>query len=163
MKKLFVIRHAKATQVPINDFDRSLIERGISDAKKIGDYFINIGINFDLIISSPAKRAFSTAEIIAKKIGFDKNKIQKVQQFYNFDDDGGIFLSELLTLDNNIKTVAVFGHNNTILNFALIASEGKIDEFPTCSVLCLEFDTDDWNQIFNIKPKYIFFISPKTI
>jgi len=163
MKRLFVIRHAKATQDFIKDFDRFLAERGVNDAKKIGEYLYNLNSKIDLIISSPAKRALQTAEIIAEKINYNIKKINTVNQFYDFDDDGGVFLTELSTLDTHINTVAIFGHNNTILNYAIIATNGKIEEFPTCSVLGLEFDIDNWSQIFEIKPKFIFFISPKTL
>ena len=60
MKKLFLIRHAKSdwTNPELKDVERYLNERGYSNANMMAAKFNH---QVDLIITSPAIRAMSTA------------------------------------------------------------------------------------------------------
>ena len=71
-KKLYIIRHAKSSwsDMSLDDFDRPLNKRGKANAPVMGTRFKNKGVKPDIIISSPAKRAISTAKIIAKKVKY---------------------------------------------------------------------------------------------
>lgn len=53
------------TDVPLN-------ELGIKQAEAVGEYLAQNDSNWDFILSSPLSRARKTAEVIAKKIGYDK-------------------------------------------------------------------------------------------
>ena len=70
MKKLIVIRHGKSTwdNLQLRDFDRPLNERGRQDAPKIGQRLASLSLMPDKFISSPAKRAISTAFAIGEEI-----------------------------------------------------------------------------------------------
>ena len=73
-KQLLLIRHAKSSwdDFSINDFDRPLNERGKKDAPVMAKRLLDKGIAIDAFISSPAKRAKKTAEIIAKEYKAEK-------------------------------------------------------------------------------------------
>ena len=63
------MRHAKSDWTEgVKDFDRTLAERGLNDSPKMASRLIKLGLQPDLIVSSPAKRALFTAEIICKSI-----------------------------------------------------------------------------------------------
>ena len=83
MKKIFVIRHGKSDWGnPFqDDFDRTLNHRGLLDAKKMGDYLKNHTLP-DAIISSTAKRAITTAYLIANQLKFDEELIVKKKNLY---------------------------------------------------------------------------------
>src|SRR6266487_3467541 len=70
MKTLFLIRHAKSSwdDTALPDKDRPLGDRGRRDAPKMGKRLAKRDVKPDLILSSPARRALTTAEIIAKKL-----------------------------------------------------------------------------------------------
>ncbi|MDQ1339890.1 MAG: phosphohistidine phosphatase, partial [Campylobacterota bacterium] len=74
MKKLYIIRHAKSSwgDAELNDFERPLNKRGKSNAPMMGERLKKKGVMPDIIISSLAKRAKSTAEMIAKEVGYEK-------------------------------------------------------------------------------------------
>lgn len=66
-KKLLLIRHAKSdwTEIGLKDFDRPLNERGLKNALEMGQRIYIKQLIPSKIISSPAVRAFSTAQIFA--------------------------------------------------------------------------------------------------
>lgn len=71
-KTLYLVRHAKSSwaDMGLDDFDRPLNKRGLRDAPEMGKRLKKRKILPDVIISSPARRAINTAEIIAKEVGF---------------------------------------------------------------------------------------------
>ena len=72
MKTLFLIRHAKSSwdDTALPDKDRPLGDRGRRDAPKMGKRLAKRDVKPDLILSSPARRALTTAEIVAKKLDY---------------------------------------------------------------------------------------------
>ena len=71
-----MIRHGKSDwgNPYQDDFDRALNHRGILDAKNMGDHLKNYS-NPDSIISSSAKRAITTAHLLAQQLNFNENGI----------------------------------------------------------------------------------------
>ena len=65
MKTLFIIRHAKSSWdiATLNDFDRSLNERGKKDAPIMAQRLLDKKITIDSFVSSPAKRAKKNCRI----------------------------------------------------------------------------------------------------
>src|ERR1700682_5676255 len=72
MKTLFLIRHAKSSwdDTALPDKDRPLDGAGKRDAPKMGKRLAKRDAQPDLILSSPAMRALTTAKIIAKKLDY---------------------------------------------------------------------------------------------
>ena len=69
----------------------------------------------DLIISSPAKRARSTARKSARELGFDKSDVETDADLYF----SGVrsMLNVLEVLDEDYQKVMIVGHNPTMTNF----------------------------------------------
>jgi hypothetical protein len=72
MKTLFLVRHAKSSwdNPGVRDINRPLNERGLHDAPKMGKLIRSLGIKPDLLVSSPAKRALTTAQFFCRSIRF---------------------------------------------------------------------------------------------
>src|SRR5437868_13677338 len=85
MKTLFLIRHAKSSwdDAALPDKDRPLSDRGRRDAPKIGKRLTKRDVKSDLILSSPARRALTTAEIIAKKLDYKRKNIMVEDRLYS--------------------------------------------------------------------------------
>ena len=85
MKKLFLIRHAKSSweYTALPDKDRPLNDRGKRDAPKMGKRLAKRDVKPDLILSSPARRALTTAEIIAKKLDYKRKNIVVEDRLYS--------------------------------------------------------------------------------
>ena len=77
MKTLYVIRHAKSSwdEPDQSDFERGLNDRGKRDAPRMGKRLKERGIHPDLMLSSPAKRAYSTAKRIAEVLDYSTKNI----------------------------------------------------------------------------------------
>lgn len=154
MRKLYIIRHAKSSwsDAALNDFERPLSKRGKANAPMMGERLKKKGVMPDIIISSPAKRAKSTAEMIAKEIGYEK-KVLFDENIYKSSVDE---LRKILTaLDDKNSTVFLVGHNPE-LNMLVDYYVKFYENIPTCGVVEVEFDCDRWA---NIEPKYAKLLS----
>jgi phosphohistidine phosphatase len=71
MKRVIIVRHAKTIHHGYDqDYDRTLTDRGVDNADRISIEMVKVGINPDLIISSPAVRTTQTTKIYAKNFGY---------------------------------------------------------------------------------------------
>lgn len=85
MKRLTLIRHAKSSwsNQAIADFDRPLSERGLRDAPKMGAHFKTITLPpVERMISSPALRARTTADLIAQELGLAAERLTLEPRIY---------------------------------------------------------------------------------
>lgn len=117
MKHLVLVRHAKSSwkDSEMEDHERPLNKRGERDAPHMAKVFLDKKMDPDLIASSTAVRALTTAKEFAKRLDYKKGKILKVPELYLSETDG--LLSYLRNLDDDYQTVMIFGHNPGITCF----------------------------------------------
>ncbi|MBE2226014.1 MAG: histidine phosphatase family protein [Ignavibacteria bacterium] len=161
MINLFLCRHAKSSwaDTGLRDIERPLNERGKFDAPLMGEILKNKQESADLILSSPAKRAFKTAKIIAEKIGYDLNDIEIEDDLYMAGTND--FLNVLEKINSKNKNIMLFSHNFGITDFANYISNSKIANIPTCGIVKINFSFSDWKKIKNNKGTLQYFIYPK--
>lgn len=161
MKELFIIRHAKSSwkDSSMRDFDRPLNDRGKKDAPNMGDRLMMKNIKPDLIVSSPANRAKTTANIIAEKVQYGSDKIQ-----YNADIYGAS-VAEMIKLINRLddrhQRVFLFGHNPTFTELAEELSNEHFGNLPTCGIVGLQFEFDSWELISSGTGDLLMYDYPK--
>jgi phosphohistidine phosphatase len=160
MKTLFLIRHAKSSwdDATLPDKDRPLNDRGKRDAPKMGERLAKRGVKPDLILSSPAIRALTTAEIIAKKLDYRRKDIVVDERLYAVAADD--LLDVIHHLGDKLKRVMLFGHNPELTELAHRLS-GEITHLPTCAVAELTFDAKSWSSIGRIRPTEVALDYPK--
>jgi len=145
MKTLTLVRHAKSSwsNTNLSDRQRPLNKRGKRDAPIMGRRILEHGIRPSLIISSPAKRAWNTAKIIATQISYPIEFLQREDSLYLAS------LPEILDVialqDNGFNNLMVVGHNPGMTDFANFLSPGLTHNLPTAGVVCVQIDRDDWN------------------
>ena len=112
MKKLYLVRHAKSSwkDPSLDDIDRPLNKRGKRDAPFMGKLLRKEGVKPDLIITSPAKRAFFTAKTIANEIDYSKKDIVKSNLVYLTSTNE--LLEVINDISQEVKTAMLFGHNH---------------------------------------------------
>lgn len=161
MKTLYLVRHAKSSwDTPgLGDMERPLNKRGKNDAPKMGKMLSQMGEIPDLMVSSPAKRAFSTAKRIAKELDYPVKRIIKDETLYMADTDD--FYKVILSTPDKVNRLMLYAHNFGITYFANHITPADIDNIPTCGVVRVDFDIDSWKQIEDKKGKLIFFEFPK--
>ncbi len=163
MKTLYVVRHAKSSWADPNqpDFERGLNERGKRDAPRMGKRLKEKGFHPDLILTSPAKRAFSTAKRIAEILHYPKEKIKTDRILYHADEE--TILSVVQTINDKHDTVLILGHNPGLTEFvnALAESEVFIDNVPTCGIVAFTLPVDSWKDVNWKCGKFLFHDYPK--
>lgn len=161
MKKLIIVRHAKSSwDFPdLNDFDRPLNNRGKKNAPEMGKRLNKKGVKIDLIITSPAKRAYTTAKKIADEISYPVVKIVKEPLFYHGSLSN--MLGVIQHIDNDNKSLMIFGHNPGLTELSNLLSNSDIYNIPTCGITEIDFNVSSWNQIEKYTGKLVSFDYPK--
>ena len=146
MKQLTLIRHAKSSwHGGCNDIDRPLDHRGERDAPRMAMHLRDQGFAPDIMISSPATRAATTAEEIARGIGYDTNQILWEDTIYDAETSD---LMELISgIDPQVMNVAIVGHNPALTDLANRLQRTPIDNISTCSVITIALPIEDWSEV----------------
>ena len=163
MKQLLIIRHAKSSwDINIlNDFDRTLNERGHSDAPKMANRLLAKNINIDAFISSPAKRAFTTASYFTKAYHKTEEDIIQIEELYHASVN--VFYNVVENIDDKFNTVAIFSHNPGITDFINELTNTRIDDMPTCGIFAINIDAKNWTNFKKATKQFLFFDYPKAI
>jgi phosphohistidine phosphatase len=162
-KQLLLIRHAKSdwNNAGLKDFDRPLNKRGHSNAPEMANRMVEQQIIPDLIVSSPALRAITTATYFAENWGIDQSKIQQENSIYEANVKS--LLALVNQLDNQFDHVAMLGHNPGLTDFANYLSDVNIYNMPTCSIVIIEFPFENWNEVSAETGKVVLFDYPKSL
>lgn len=162
MKRLILIRHAKTHQAKIEerDFDRMLTERGFKDAALMGERLKKAGIIPEIILSSTAKRAEQTANIIAGASYYSIENISWHPDFYQCMPQA--FLEALYSLDDTMETAFIIAHNPGISMFATeLAGAAMQIEMPTCGIVGIDLHTAKWTGLHTAKKQLFLVDTPK--
>jgi len=107
MKSLLLIRHAKSSwDMDVDDFDRPLNHRGQNDAPEMAKRLLKKEIVIDGFISSPAKRALTTATFFTEVYNKTPHDILTVPSLYEPTIEA--FYNAVTNLDDSFQTAAAF-------------------------------------------------------
>jgi phosphohistidine phosphatase len=145
MKTLFILRHAKSSwdDPGLSDFERPLNDRGRRVAPFMGELMKRKGIDPAIIISSPAERAKTTAELV-KDAADSSAEIRYDERIYEASPQA---LRQVVSeLDDSYGTAMIVGHNPGIEGFIRFLT-GQLEPMPTASLAVISLSTDTWEQI----------------
>lgn len=146
MKTLFLVRHAKSSRddPQLTDKERPLNDRGRRDAPRMGVRLAKDGVKPDLIVSSPAVRALTTAELIAKELDYTVDDIAVDNRLYAATTDQ--LLAVIREHGEKPKHLMLVGHNP---EFTALASSlsSDIADMPTCAVAEFRLDIRSWADV----------------
>jgi len=163
MKSLLLIRHAKSSwdNPGIRDFDRTLNERGLREAPMMANILVQRGIVPDLIVSSPAKRAYFTARFFAEAANVPEAAIERNQDIYEASVRD--ILEIISQLPDQMHVVYLFGHNPTFTDVANRFADDFIDNVPTCGIVHLETSAQRWSEMYEENTRLRACLFPKEI
>jgi phosphohistidine phosphatase len=145
MKTLTIFRHAKSSwDFPdLTDHDRPLNKRGERDAPVMAERLQTAGIRPSLILSSPAVRAWRTAKILARQIGYPVEFLQREPGLYH----AGVnkLLDIIAVQDDGFNNIVIVGHNPGLTDLANELEPGLTSNLPTAGFVTLRVETDDWD------------------
>ena len=158
---IIIFRHGKSDWNAIygKDHDRPLSKRGKNASKKMGIFLKNKGQIPDIVISSSAERAKTTAEL-AIKAGNWNSSFYINERIYGRSSDFLLQLAKLI--DDKHKNICFVGHEPTCSSFISLSTFHSA-RFKTASMAKINFSSNSWSEITFGKGKLEWFISPKEI
>ncbi|MFC6221795.1 SixA phosphatase family protein [Hymenobacter artigasi] len=161
MKTLYLLRHAKSSWSfdELSDQERPLNDRGRDDAPLMGQALAKRRICPDIVVSSPAVRAMSTAVLVAREMQYPHDKIKVEPGIYGADVDD--FLAIIKDLPDSAASALVVGHNPTITETANELSPSSLNEMPTAAVVCLRFTCEHWAEVSKVNAEFYFYDYPR--
>lgn len=153
-RNLIFMRHAKAEagHDALDDHDRSLTERGISDAESAGRWFAEHDLIPEVILCSSANRTQQTAATVAAC--WDRQvPIQSDQRLYLASPETVLKCIRQEAADEGC--ILVVGHNPGLEMLAGHYS-GAGGHFQTAAAIVLQFELSDWDHLaLNSQPTVI--------
>jgi len=124
--ELMLLRHGKSDwSTAVGDFDRPLNKRGKRDSKQVGVWLVAQGMEPELIITSPAKRARSTARRAAVSMNMVKSAMVRDGRIYAAD------VSDLLHVIRecpaSVGRIMLVGHNPGFEDLVEYLADTKVD------------------------------------
>lgn len=125
----------------------------------MGEVLLKKGIHPDLILSSPALRAKTTAGFIAQKLSYPIDAIRYEPLLYAGDVEQLLFV--IRNAPESIDTLFLFGHNPELTECANAICGTDIENIPTCGVVAMQLREDQWQSIGFNAAELLFFDTPK--
>lgn len=146
MKKIILARHAKSSweEIGISDFDRPLNKRGLHDAPRMAEYLKENLVFPDMILSSPANRALTTAQYYEKEL-LAGNRVQTVSSIYEASEKE--ILNIIHQTPDEIEALMLVGHNPTFTMLANTLANEMIVNIPTCGVVSIDLNVKHWQDV----------------
>ena len=146
MKRLVVLRHAKAESHAASDRERPLTRRGRADAAAAGAFLREVAAVPDHAVVSAALRTRQTWEEVREASAAQATE-EVTERLYGADPHE--VLAELRLVPEEVRTVLYVGHNPTAETLALLLDDGQgnpdllrglLEGFPTATAAVFEVD-----------------------
>lgn len=151
-RELLILRHAKSAwdTDAATDFDRSLANRGLKAAPRVGRFLLEQNLLPDYVVSSPAVRAKETVVLVCEKLGFDPARINWDHRIYEAWTNS--LVNVLRECPEHAERVLIAGHNpglETLLQYLCkeripFPYDGKL--MPTAALAHLQVHSD-WDKL----------------
>jgi len=162
MKTLLLLRHAKSSwkHPELDDHDRPLNRRGKQSAPLMGALLQDEDLIPDLILSSSAVRAHTTALLVAKACTY-KGDLEQTNKFYLAQPK--TYIEVLRNVADKHTRVLVVGHNPG-LEMLIEALTGETITMPTAALAHIELSLERWRDLaLNTKCKLLNMWRPKIL
>jgi len=162
MKTLLVMRHAKSDWGSAygGDHERELARRGVKAAGRMGRFLTDSGVSPELVLSSTAVRALTTAEL-ASEAGEWDCEIVTDPDFYASDCER--VLDVIRQIDNDFDRLLIAGHEPTWSSLVCWLIGGGRVGMPTAAVACLDLPEGDWSDLGPSTCELRWLVTPKML
>lgn len=145
-KRLYLLRHSYAEPPGDSlDIDRKLTMEGISAARTMGRKLSSEQFNPQLILCSPASRAYETAMNLTEELDIAEQSIAIEDKIYEAS------VRELLEVVNRIdadaKNALLIGHNPSITYFGELLTSSNVGTMEPCGMLIIDFESTAWEEV----------------
>jgi phosphohistidine phosphatase len=116
------------------------------------------GVKPALLLTSPALRALTTAQLVAEELGYKRKDIVVDDRLYAGNPDD--LLEFIRALDKKLDCVMLVGHNPEFTYLANRLSS-EIIAMPTGAVAEFDFETKTWSDVGAVEPAKALLDYPK--
>ena len=172
MKRLLLLRHAKAERETADDIKRGLEKRGEKDAQRMGRFLREDVYVPDLILCSTSLRTRRTIEFLLPELGTSP-RIDYQSELYLAEPE--VILSLIRRVSDKVGTLMVIGHNPGLEQLALALAaqplEKKLrkrydamdEKFPTSALAVIDFAVPRWIDLTPGRGELDAFVRPKDL
>jgi len=149
-KELCLLRHGKSDRdLAVDDFDRPLKKRGKAAVQRMSEWMLQQHLLPDYIVSSPAKRAISTANIAHKALEIEGLEVKQDSRMYQSGLEA--IKSVLAECPIDAARVLLVGHNPDLEDLLIyLVGASRLPEtnklLPTSSLVRLKMP-EDWSVL----------------
>jgi len=162
MKTLLMLRHAKSSwkNSELADHDRPLNKRGKRDAPRMGELIVREALIPDLIISSSARRAKKTTQLLVEETGYAGEIIFERDLYAAWPE---AYIETLSLIPDEFEAVMVVGHNPGLEDLLEILT-GEVERMPTAALADVSLPIKHWRELsFETKGELVNIWRPKEL
>lgn len=161
MRTLLLLRHGKSSwdDPGLTDAARPLADRGRRAAPKMGRWLVARGLLPDVIVSSPAVRARSTALLVAEAAGFVGSIVFDARIY---EATPAVLLEVVRGLPEGAGSALLVGHNPG-LESLVSAYAGHAERLPTAALAQLELPVARWPEVARGQGRVVGVWRPKAL
>jgi len=144
---LILVRHAltENAKSPQGDFERRLLPEGRKQCELLGEYFREKNFRIETIMSSPAERTRTTANLIANQLALPPGALTYHDSIYTSGMQQVVAL--IRTQHNQEKTIMLVGHNPTISMVANFFATDITTGLHPCDAVLIQFNSGSWADV----------------
>jgi phosphohistidine phosphatase len=159
VKTLLLLRHAKSDwdAAYTTDHERPLNDRGVRSARLIGRLLADRDQQPDLVISSTAVRARTTAQLAAEAGGWSAEIILD-PDLYGSGAQGVLTVAAGAP---DVERLMLVGHQPTWSSVVGLLTGSRVD-IKTASVASIEILIDSWQEVVHAAGVLTYLINPRT-
>jgi phosphohistidine phosphatase len=145
MKTLLLLRHAKSSwkNMYLADHDRPLSKRGKRDAPRMARFLRERDLVPDLIVTSTAKRALTTAEAIAQFSGYEEELLVTRRLYHAWTET---YIEVIRELPDHHQRIMLVGHNPGMEELVEVLT-GLQERMPTAALAQIELPVNQWSEV----------------
>ncbi|MEM6841014.1 MAG: histidine phosphatase family protein [Bacteroidota bacterium] len=159
VRQLLLIRHGEAKDAQGRpDAERELSAWGYQDMVRVGHYLKEQSWQPDLIFSSTAVRAMSTAQIVAEQLQYPIQRIQAMPDLYEASLRS--FLSIINEQSAQFNRIATVGHNPTLTYLSEYLTGEEVGSMLPGGLALIEFTIESWVEVSKHTGSLVMYKSP---
>lgn len=161
MRTLYLLRHAKSSWDDASqpDFERPLANRGREACALIGEFIREKGIDFDLVLVSPAVRTRETIKLIKEHAKF-RGEVRYDERIY--EATVSQLLEVIAQVDDDRESILLVGHNPGMEGL-LAHLTGEQVHVTTANFAKIEIEATKWSESLANKGTLDWIVRPKEI
>lgn len=133
---LYLVRHGEAKPEE-EDPERGLTDRGMKDARRVGEFLSFMGTELDTVMHSTKKRACETAQAITASLKPKKELREEAGLAPN--DDPAAWAARINTMDEDTAIVSHLPFLDRLLGLLVLGDANRrIVNFKPVSTVCLK-------------------------